>query len=353
MPDLPEGQYDLTHHSWSGRGQLAGEAQQGYENWSDNVRRWDGSPAIEETGTTWTYIWVDLNTSAKACYQGDQIAFDTDEFDAWTETPGDEDDFEGIVTHEWGHIFGFSHAGAKDPGAVPTMRTCWGIDESRKARTPAQADEAAIAYITDKVNGEGAFTANNSFEESVGKEYWTNKNLLSWSTQTAGGGVDDSPTYLRLKAKDTTSRAWQRNRWVSDETVDGSNNDLAGRINVRKHLSSDAGFVRLKIQYRELRYQGTPNPDCDGDYPGNVNLNTEPAGYGNWISLPNLDCIPTSATDWNFCTIAPDFDISVIFGVNHGFDLRANIYPRTYKTTIPEQPWQHAHVDRARLLFDD
>ena len=83
------------------------------------------------------------------------------------------------------------------------------------------------------------------------------------------------------------------------------------------------------------------------EYRGNVDISKQPASLGNRKTcrahLTFRECVLAQRTIDN-----DDFGSD-----QHGWDLKAKVLPRMVDTQIPEEPYTDAHVDRARVLFDD
>ncbi|MCP4309507.1 MAG: hypothetical protein GY788_32455 [bacterium] len=140
----------------------------------------------------------------------------------------------GTATHESGHILKQDHSGTGDShdGQVPTMSTC--TDTSVKGSLE-QDDEAAVQALTDMSGVYRSTTANSSFEESSGLEYW-GKQLVT-ATGIYSGGVDQTPYYAAFKGNSSSTALYSTTRLMDARYIDW----IKGRANYKKHPRSIVG----------------------------------------------------------------------------------------------------------------
>lgn len=199
---------------------------------------------------------------------------------------------EAVAAHEWGHALGLGHTGKHDtPNSSsaeypPTMATC--VDGGSTARASlSRDDEAGITSVNESVSSWETITANSSFEEneSSHKEWWTTQNVSSFSALTSGGGVDGSAWYGWFKPTIGVSNG----AIYSDTFYTAKNGEqLKGRANYRKNVSSDSGSVKVTLKVRPWDHSGS---NC-----GKLNAKSLAGGW----AYQNKTCVPNSS--WSYCT---------------------------------------------------
>jgi hypothetical protein len=294
-----------------------------------------------------------MSAMARACYGGSHnIEFNTQNEALYAAHAAA---FEGIATHEWGHVWGIWHSGKSDSfdgDNPPTMETCnfngsnWSTYEAQ--RSPSQDDATAIQYLTNHSSAWGiefaALTANPSFERSSWK-FWGSSGLSQHSLATSGGGVDGSPQYAIIRGTSDSSYMYQTTRYVIDPyqwpvgNTSGQSLSISARVNYKKYSSSDYGLVKLRYAYRTVTYSSHSGASsCQ--WPRDIDMNSS-VSSGSWVWGPLKSCMP--GTSWGYCTADKT---TIVYSTQDGFDFRAYVYPQMWNSGSRAP----VRIDRTRVL---
>lgn len=223
---------------------LVAAASQGYHNWLQQVEHWlGGQSALRRAFPQFTMTWHTFpggaNDKAGQCANG-EVRFNIGKL---AQFQANNAYLQAISTHEWGHAFGMGHTGEHDSwnsDNPPSMATCRDFTAGAQSSL-SQDDEAAVQWVTNVVGGFSAFTANPSFEEPGGIDYWGAASMSDFWVLTSGGGVDGSATYAVLRGATSNSYIYQTNRFVTNGTVGSTAYNVKARVNVRRYVFNDQG----------------------------------------------------------------------------------------------------------------
>lgn len=316
------------------------EFRAGFTAWTLDIEDYKGIKVLSESGNGWTARWETLSAGTHAvteCYLFvNDITFNDDRY-------GDYDSgslsMSAVSAHEWGHAFGLGHVGDEDSDSgLPTMSTCSGSDGDPERATLSNDDEGAIHVSNESVSiGGNSFwtvTANSSFEESEssGLEYWRTQNLNKFYRSSSGGGVDGSTYFAYTRAvPGVTNGAILQDTFLTSDNGE----DYRGRINYKKHLSSDTGTVKVTIKVLSGTHSSS---GCGG-------LNSNTMGSA-WVQK-TATCYPSN--NWGYCTTA---ELTVRDGADNRVHEARIVFYNRMQNNIDGGTNTYVRTDRDRAMSD-
>ncbi len=335
--DLNKSTYTFEDQAqWTGA--LKSLFEDGYDAWQQDVEKWSGGLLLSKSGQNWTARWDSLDSSKVAettCLPFiHNITFNSNKWAAYDQGTIS---MKSAAAHEWGHAWGLGHVGNEDayPSSAnpPTMATC-GDWQSTARGSLSNDDEAAITAQNESVGGYATVTANASFEENENShlEYWRTQQVSGFVASTSGGGVDGSPWYARFLGNGANNAAVFNDTYITWK----NGGYLKGRVNYKRHTSSDSGYIKLTFKYQPNIHNGSA---CGGL--------TNTASTGGWLST-SKNCTPTSS--WNYCTTS-------VLVASGGADVVVHARVVVYnhmEIYVPGVGWvpQYVRIDRTRTMAD-
>lgn len=348
--DIGGGCYSSLHYDLQGdpefdRPNYTSNIVGGFTAWKLQVDRYSGADGFSvQAGSSPDVSWTDfggwINDSMKLgeanCFWG-TIKFN-DHPDAIALFDSNILKLRGTAAHEGGHILALDHAGDDDShdGQKATMATC--TDSSAKGSLE-QDDEAAVQARTDASGVYVSVTANSSFEEASGWQYWGKQSVSSSGIYS--GGVDSTPYYASFKGSSSSTAVYSTTRLMNARTIDW----IKGRANYRKSYVYDYGHVLVVMKWRNVNYvngETCGSPDYYGASGVEQTIN-DVSSVGSFNDhYYTKTCYPGSS--WGYCTTS-----GAAPGNVDAIDARIVVYNRM---RAPQGNYTWVGVDRIRALVD-
>ncbi len=225
-----------------------------------------------------------------------------------------------VAAHEMGHTVWLIHTGDEDS---------YGTNDNPSRMATCVAPGVYLHYSQDdaqdlthkkSTGGNLPLTANRSFEEGdLFPTYWGRYGLGTWDiiiSQSAPFGDN----YLSWTPSGVGQYVYQTHNY---SMASGYTVDIALTF---KNMGSGSGQVTAQLWRKYVDY-GPVQPDscAEGQYPGDVDMNTRASVSPNWVRIDDVTSSWTVTSQWLTYNTNPDYEIDHDVDWD-AFDLQLRIY---------------------------